>query len=207
MSLQAEHGQALIFSGPHGAGKDTLEQQFRAAYEDARRVVRHITRPPAAGESDGKDYHFVSQNVFEEMIAADAFIEYAAYPDCMSGTSHDELFGALGSASIASFASNLEDALPVHEAIEARSIKSTCLFVSPVSLPIFQGNEQSYLAELEKRMTARGRNNDRVANKLAKAAAYRELYFEHQSKIAFIDNSAGRQRDAVYDILRLVTQA
>jgi guanylate kinase len=205
MTASSELGQALIFSGPHGAGKDTLEQQFRAEYENAQRVVRHITRPQAADEVDGQDYYFVSSEAFQEMIDAEAFIEHAAYPDCMSGTSRQELFGALGNAGIASFASNLEDALPTHETLQAEGIKSTCLFVSPVSLPIFQSDEKQYLSELEARMAMRGRSHDRIANKLAKAAVYRNLYFENQGNVAFIDNSAGRQREAVYDILRLVT--
>lgn len=204
MTNSPELGQALVFSGPHGAGKDTLEQQFRAEYKNAQRVVRHITRPQAAGEIDGQDYHFISDETFEEMASADVFIEHAIYPDCRSGTSRRELFGALGSAGIASFASNLEDALPTHEKLQAEGVRSTCLFVSPVSLSVLQSNEKQYLDELEVRMALRGRSQDRIANKLAKAIVYRHLYFDNQSNVAFIDNSAGRQREAVYDIMRLI---
>ena len=45
------------------------------------------TRSPRAGEADGKDYHFVSQEKFKDLISQAAFIEHAQFSGNFYGTS------------------------------------------------------------------------------------------------------------------------
>jgi guanylate kinase len=52
-----------------------------------RLSVSYTTREPRAGEVDGREYHFVSQEKFQEMAAAGAFLESALVHGNYYGTS------------------------------------------------------------------------------------------------------------------------
>ncbi len=67
----------LILAGPAGSGKTTLCERLVAESENAERVVTCTTRPPREGESDGVDYHFLSDEQFDERIAEGGFLEWA----------------------------------------------------------------------------------------------------------------------------------
>jgi guanylate kinase len=193
-------GSALIFSGPHGAGKDTLEGQFRQIQPATERIVRHITRSPAPGEVDGQDYHFVDNPQFVELAEQNAFIEHSTYPDCMAGTSRREITDKLGRADFASISANFEEGLMLHRALGVTGLSSVCFFISPVSREAMRDEPELYVAALQARMERRGRPADRIANKLAKALLYRELYFQNESRVVYVDNSDGNLRQAVHGI-------
>ncbi len=186
-----ETSSVLIFSGPHGAGKDTLESAFRYSHPSTERIVRHITRSAAPGEMDGKDYHFVSTSHFDEMVQAGDFIDHAAYPDCQAGTSYGALIQIAERAQFASTTTNLEEGLALHSKLGDRGLRSICFFVSPVPYETMKDEPEAYLASLRTRMEQRGRPNDRIENKLAKAALYRDLYFQHELQLRYIPNVTG----------------
>ena len=68
--------QIFIVSGPSGSGKSTVVGYILREIPAALFSVSHTTRPPRAGEVDGKDYFFVSQEEFDAMIARKEFLEY-----------------------------------------------------------------------------------------------------------------------------------
>lgn len=70
-------GLLFVLSAPSGAGKTTICKAILEIFRDLRQSVSYTTRPPRAGEHDGVDYHFVSPERFQEMIAAGAFVEWA----------------------------------------------------------------------------------------------------------------------------------
>ena len=65
-----------MISAPSGAGKTTLCDALRKS-EDFHYAVSCTTRAPRAGEIDGKDYYFISEEEFTAKVAADEFLEYA----------------------------------------------------------------------------------------------------------------------------------
>ncbi len=67
----------LILSAPSGAGKTTLARRVVAAHPGAVFSVSYTTRPPRGAEQDGVEYHFISEERFQEMIDAHAFLEWA----------------------------------------------------------------------------------------------------------------------------------
>ncbi len=67
----------LILSAPSGTGKTTLARRLVAAHPGAAFSVSYTTRAPRGAEKDGVDYHFVSPQRFQEMIAGNAFVEWA----------------------------------------------------------------------------------------------------------------------------------
>jgi guanylate kinase len=77
MSQSAEQGTLYVISAPSGAGKTSL---VAAMLEQDSRLgvsVSHTTRPMREGEQDGVNYHFVSRENFEAMIARGDFLEHA----------------------------------------------------------------------------------------------------------------------------------
>lgn len=79
-------GSLIIVSAPSGTGKTTILRRVTAQVERLVFSVSHTTRSARSGEQDGKDYFFVSRQIFEQMIAADAFLEWARVHDNYYGT-------------------------------------------------------------------------------------------------------------------------
>lgn len=78
MSIRSAHNPLLlVLSGPSGVGKDLLLSRLREAGRPYHFTVTATTRPKRGGELDGVDYHFVTTEQFEAMIADDALLEWA----------------------------------------------------------------------------------------------------------------------------------
>jgi len=72
----ARPGLLLVVSSPSGAGKTTLSRRLLKTHDELRFSVSYTTRPQRRGEQNGVDYHFVSDEEFDRMIAGDAFAEW-----------------------------------------------------------------------------------------------------------------------------------
>ena len=70
-------GLILILSAPSGAGKTSLCRELFKTFPDMKESVSYTTRAPREGEVEGEAYHFVSHEVFDGMVAEDAFAEWA----------------------------------------------------------------------------------------------------------------------------------
>ncbi len=70
-------GILFVISAPSGAGKTSLCKEIIDFFPGLRHSVSYTTRPARAGEKEGIDYHFVSSRVFDEMVSAGAFAEWA----------------------------------------------------------------------------------------------------------------------------------
>lgn len=81
-------GILFVISAPSGAGKTTLVRALTAADSGLRVSVSHTTRARRSEEQDGVAYHFVDVATFEQMIAAQAFLEHAQVFDHYYGTSN-----------------------------------------------------------------------------------------------------------------------
>ncbi len=80
-----QRGRLFIYSGPSGVGKGTLlAPLIREGYVTLS--VSATTRAPREGERDGVEYHFVSREEFERMIAAGEMLEYTEYSGNYYGT-------------------------------------------------------------------------------------------------------------------------
>ncbi|MEM9472353.1 MAG: guanylate kinase [Pseudomonadota bacterium] len=73
----ARRGLLFVLSSPSGAGKTTLSRQLLAREPDMVMSVSVTTRKPRPGETDGKDYHFISRAQFDEMVKNGELLEYA----------------------------------------------------------------------------------------------------------------------------------
>jgi guanylate kinase len=81
-------GTLYIISAPSGAGKSSLLRDLLdTLVGDLTLSVSHTTRNPRPGEIDGKDYHFIDEAGFRQMVSAGAFLEHAQVFDNYYGTS------------------------------------------------------------------------------------------------------------------------
>ena len=72
--------------GPAGAGKDYLLGKL-AEQVETKKWLSYTTRSPRDGEVDGKDYHFVSDAKFRELIDAKMIFEYTEHAGALYGKS------------------------------------------------------------------------------------------------------------------------
>lgn len=83
---RSQPGKLFVLSGPSGAGKSTVIAHLLKTLDKAYFSVSATTRAPREGEVDGVDYHFLSREQFEELIARGELLEHAEYVGNYYGT-------------------------------------------------------------------------------------------------------------------------
>jgi guanylate kinase len=81
----------FVVSSPSGGGKGTLIQRVLKKIPDLSYSVSFTTRTPRSGEVNGREYFFVSQEKFEQMAAANEFLEWANVHGKLYGTSSKQV--------------------------------------------------------------------------------------------------------------------
>ena len=79
-----------IITGPSGVGKNTIINEL-SNHLEFYFSISHTTRPRRDNEIDGKDYYFITEDEFENLIKSDQMIEYEQYGEFYYGTSKKEL--------------------------------------------------------------------------------------------------------------------
>ena len=80
----------VVFSGPSGVGKSTIINLLKSEFEFYF-SISHTTRPMREDEQNYTDYYFVSNEIFQEMVSKNEFIEYEKYGSYFYGTSKNEI--------------------------------------------------------------------------------------------------------------------
>jgi guanylate kinase len=88
--MQQGAANLFVVTAPSGAGKTTLCNELIRRVPNIRYAVSHTTRKARDNEADGKNYHFVAESTFKEMIAQGRFFEWAVIHGNHYGTSIDE---------------------------------------------------------------------------------------------------------------------
>lgn len=148
-------GHIFIVTAASGTGKTTLVSRLSTCKQDIRVSISHTTRAPREGEQNGVHYHFVSTDEFEDMIAADAFLEHAQVYGNYYGTSLTSV------EALQKEGFNVILEIDVQGAAQIRSLlpSATSIFILPPSM-----------AELNKRLINRGTDSQEViAYRLGKA--------------------------------------
>ena len=141
-------GILLLLSGPAGSGKSTL---LRRALSEDRNLVFSIsctTRSPREGETDGQDYHFLSDDEFSKRVENNEFLEHAEV--------HKWRYGTLSNAvvDILNKGKDVIMDIDVQGADQVRSSKDPV--ISDALVDVFLTTSDT--TELEKRL--RGRDSE-----------------------------------------------
>jgi guanylate kinase len=72
-----KQGLLFVLSAPSGTGKDSVINALKEQGQDFYVVASVTTRAPRPGEEEGKPYHFVSQEKFQQLVEEDELLEYA----------------------------------------------------------------------------------------------------------------------------------
>lgn len=168
----------IVVSAPSGCGKSTLIDMLLQEYCDIVYSISCTTRERRGEEEDGIDYHFMSKSRFEELVAQNAFIEYAKVHDNYYGTLKAPIEEVLaegnsvildidvqGAAKIRDYVRSLPDTDPM-------KIGYVDIFILPPSME-----------ELERRLTGRGTDSPasierRLANAEGEIARADEYMFK-----------------------------
>ena len=81
----------LVVSGPSGAGKDTVVSRMMQKHPEIEISVSATTRAPRAGETDGENYYFLTNEQFEAKIDRGEMLEYVNYCGKYYGTPKSEV--------------------------------------------------------------------------------------------------------------------
>ena len=88
-------GMMFVLSSPSGAGKTTLTKKLVENNPDFAISVSHTTRKPRTNEIDGKDYHFITNKEFDDLIKKNNFYEFAKIFDNFYGTHKEKVIKLL----------------------------------------------------------------------------------------------------------------
>jgi guanylate kinase len=80
-------GNLFVVAAPSGAGKSSLVKALLELDSHVQPSVSHTTRAPRGQEKHGREYFFVSAGEFDQMVLADAFVEWANVHGQRYGTS------------------------------------------------------------------------------------------------------------------------
>ena len=80
-------GNLFVVAAPSGAGKSSLVKALMELDSHVLPSVSHTTRPPRGQEKHGREYFFVPDAEFDQMVLGDAFVEWAHVHGRRYGTS------------------------------------------------------------------------------------------------------------------------
>ncbi|KAI0973054.1 guanylate kinase [Xylaria arbuscula] len=136
----------LVISGPSGVGKGTLiNRLFKSHPETFTLSVSHTTRAPRTGEAHGVHYFYVTKAEFEDLIAADGFVEHAQFGSNRYGTSKATIQEQTAKGKVVVLDIEMEGVKQIRKS----SIDARFVFVKP---PTFD--------DLEKRLRGRGTEDE-----------------------------------------------
>ncbi len=150
-------GILVVISGFSGAGKGTVLNELLARYGSTYALsVSATTRNMRAGEAEGVNYFYKTQEEFEQMIAEDAFIEYAQYCGRYYGTPKQYVYQQMDAGKDVILEIEVQGALKVKEKFPDTPI----IFLTPPTA-----------GELKARLLGRGREEEEeIVRRLATAA-------------------------------------
>ena len=133
-----------VVAAPSGGGKTSLIKALLEKDEKISLSVSYTTRPPRPGETDGVHYHFVDEQVFQELLEQGALLEYARVFDHLYGTGREAVLRQL------SMGNDVILDIDWQGARQIRASLPTCstIFITPPSLEL-----------LHQRLTRRGQDS------------------------------------------------
>jgi guanylate kinase len=162
-----DRGRLWVIAAPSGAGKTSLVRKLLERDPKLRFSISYTTRPKRTSETHGRDYFFVDEPAFRELVARNAFLEYAQVFDNWYGTSREHVEELLDAGHSVLLEIDWQGARQVRE----RAPDAASIFILPPNV-----------RELERRLRGRATDSEatiqrRLRDSLADMTHWRE--FDH----------------------------
>jgi guanylate kinase len=132
-------GILFIVSAPSGTGKTTLCKQIAASVPGLWHSVSYTTRKPRAGEESGREYFFVEEKTFQDMVARHEFLEYAHVYGNWYGTPRKALMDKMEQGIDVLMEIDVQGALQIKKKFE----DAVYIFILPPSMDVLRLRLQS----------------------------------------------------------------
>ncbi|MFD1314925.1 guanylate kinase [Namhaeicola litoreus] len=147
-------GKLIVFSAPSGSGKTTLVHhllnQEKLGLEFS---ISATSRPKRGQEIDGKDYHFISKERFQEHIKNDDFLEWEeVYTDNFYGTLLSEVEKIWQNGKVAIFDIDVVGGLHIKEKFPQNTL---AVFVQPPSIEVMETRLRNRKTDSEEKIKER----------------------------------------------------
>ena len=122
-------GNLFVVAAPSGAGKSSLVRALQELDSHVQPSVSHTTRAPRGQEKHGREYFFVSEQEFDAMIAAEAFVEWAHVHNQRYGTSKKAIQERMEQGADVILEIDFQGAIQIKQTFS----NAVCIFVLPPS--------------------------------------------------------------------------
>lgn len=179
-------GLLIVLSSPSGAGKTTISRMLMESDPEITMSVSATTRPKRPGETNDVDYHFVGDAEFDRLIASGDFVEWAPVFGYRYGTPKEPVKAALRGGRDILFDIDWQGTQQLQAAMGEDLVT---IFILPPSM-----------AELERRLRARGTDSDEVIrDRMARAAG--EISHWPEYEYVLVNRDMGECLDRVRSIV------
>ena len=180
----------MVISSPSGGGKTTICRKILKKHKEYLYSISATSRKKRKNEKEGKDYFFLSENQFKQIIRRRGFVEWAKVHGEYYGTLKKFVDQAEKEGRVALFVLDVQGGM----AIKKKYPKSVLIFLLPPSL-----------RELKKRLIGRGTDNmDEVKKRLK--TALKETKFWSKYDYVVINNELGETARLVEEIIEAERQ-
>lgn len=179
-------GTLFVVSSPSGGGKGTIIQRVLDVVPNLSYSVSFTTRAPRNNELDGREYFFVSREVFEEMVAAGDFLEWACVHGNFYGTARRQVADETSTGADIVLEVDVQGA----ESVRELPLDSVSVFILPPSFEV-----------LRERLIARGTDSpEELAVRLRNAPQELRQYsaFDYVIINDEVERAAGQLASIIY---------
>ena len=131
-------GILFIISAPSGTGKTTLCKQLATNLPGLWQSISYTTRKPRPGEEHGRDYYFVEEQTFQEMVARNDFVEWAHVYGHLYGTPWKSLTEKIDQGVDVLLEIDVQGAMQIKKRFE----DSVSIFILPPSMTVLRSRLQ-----------------------------------------------------------------
>jgi len=156
-------GNLIIISSPSGGGKGTLIKEVLKTVPNVGYSVSYTTRAMRVGETQGKDYFFVSRAEFELLIEQGEFLEYATVHDNIYGTSLNQVKKEIEAGHDIILEIDVQGAASVR----AKIPEAVSVFILPPSFKVLAARLAARATEKKEELTLRLKNSFGEVNRFS----------------------------------------
>ena len=171
---EKNEGIIVILSSPSGAGKTTLVKEI-SKKKNFKISISHTTRKPRSNEINGKDYFFISEKEFKDLINKNKFLEYAKVFNHYYGSSKDAVLEKLRNGENVIFDIDWQGTQQIKS--QKLDYKILTIFILPPSRD-----------ELYKRLLNRDKNHEKIAIERMKQFNEDVLHWKDYDLVVINDN-------------------